>query len=179
MTAACGACRSPRPKLGLHRIGHRLLCRSCFIALRKAPEEGAPVAPLLPTEVRSLERLTAGLAYAGLIAKAGVFVLFFLWAARSPTGAAALQGAVIADVFTWVLFSLLEWHFRGFQIRVGAVFEAALLLFYTLRGEIFDIPTTVEGPAVAFLFFLLFASVKMGVWAAELALEVSGVKEPG
>lgn len=135
--------------------------------------------PLRDEELRSLERLTARLAHAGLIAKALFFGGLFWWAATSELGAGALQGAVAADFFTWIVLSLLDWPFRGYQVRVGTAFEVVLLLLYVFRGSLFSIPAGAEPVAVAFLAFLAFAGVKLSVWGVQQALESSGVTEPG
>jgi len=114
-----------------------------------------------------------------MIAKAVVFLLFFVWAARSRIGAEALSGAVAADVFTWVAFGLMTWPFRRFRVTAGGLLEAALILAYLFREHIFDIPTDTESFALAAIFFFGFAVLKTAVWGARFGLEVSGVTERG
>ena len=119
------------------------------------------------------------LTLAGLAFKTALFVPVFLWARHSATGAAALRGAVAADVFTWIAFSMLEWPFRRLRVTAGAAFEILLVALYWNRGELFDITTdSMESTALSALFFFGVIFLKAGVWGAEHALEISGVREP-
>jgi hypothetical protein len=130
-------------------------------------------------DLRAHRRLTAALTWSGLLAKAFVYVPLFVWAGASDTGAAALQGVVGADVFTWVVLTFLEWQHRRLQVKAGFVFEGILVFVYLNRGSLLDISTSAESTAVAMLFFLLFVVVKSGIWGVEHVLHVSGVTEPG
>ena len=128
--------------------------------------------------MEALNRLTRTLAFTGVLAKSALFFLLFLWARNSEVGSAALRGAVWADVFTWLVFSFVEYQFRRFQVTLGVVFEIVLIVLYFNRGAWFDISTETVAFAMSGLFFMLFTVVKAGVWGAELTLEVTGVKEP-
>jgi len=115
----------------------------------------------------------------GLAIKTALFVPFFVWARHSDTGAAALRGAVAADVFSWIVFSFLEWPFRRFRVTVGAAFEMLLVVLYWNRGGLFDITArSMESTAFSALFFFGVLFLKSGAWAGEQALEISGVQEP-
>ena len=92
-------------------------------------------------------------------------------------GAGALDGIVAADVFTWIVFSVIEWPFRGLQVRAGLVFESVLVVVSLSRQSLFGVQDSPEGIAMAFLFFMLFACVKASVYAMEHVLEVTGVRE--
>lgn len=162
----------------LHRVGHRLLCAHCLTAVRQRADGSLP--PLRLTEdpdLKALYRLDRHLAGAGIIAKALFFLFFFWWASRSPTGSAALRGALAADMLTFFVFSLTDWNFRGFQIRSGAAFEFLLVMLYLNREPLFRISADPVDNALVMLFFLLFAVLKTGVWGAQHAMEVTGVKE--
>ena len=127
--------------------------------------------------MEALNRLTRTLAFTGILAKSAFFFLLFLWARDSEIGSAALRGAVWAAVFTWIVFSFVEYQFRRFQVTLGVVFEIALIILYFNRGAWFDISTETVAFAMSGLWFMLFTVVKAGVWGAELTLEVTGVKE--
>jgi hypothetical protein len=130
-------------------------------------------------DLQDLLRRTVLATVLGLAAKVALFVPFFLWARSSELGAAALRGAVAADVFTWLVLSALEWPMRRFRVTAGAVFEVVLVLCYWNRGEVFDIISpSVERTAFAALFFFGVVFAKAAVWAAEHALAISGVREP-
>ncbi len=128
-------------------------------------------------ELASLRKIDLTLTYLGLGAKAMGYLLLFLWARSSELGAGALDGIVAADVFTWIVFSVIEWPFRGFQVRAGLVFESVLVVVYLSRQSLFGVQDSPEGIAMAFLFFMLFACVKASVYAMEHVLEVTGVRE--
>jgi hypothetical protein len=174
----CGYCRNAFPKVMLRRVGNRLLCRRCFTAIRRAGKRESDAAEVAKTtEARSWTGVTHTSAIVSVVAKGVIFFLFFLWARASEIGAGALRGAVGADLFTWAVFSLMEFPFRRFRFTLGAVFEVALLVFYTNRGAWLEITTDLEATALSVLFFFLVLFVKVGVWAAERTLEVSGVSE--
>jgi hypothetical protein len=175
----CGYCRNAFPKVMLRRVGNRLLCRRCFTAIRRAGKrEPGPDAAIGITEPTSWKRVTHTSAVVSIVAKGIIFLLFFLWARASEVGAGALRGAVGADLFTWAVFSLMEFPFRRFRFTLGAVFEIALLVFYFNRGAWLEITTDLEATAISVLFFFLVLFAKVGFWAAERTLEVSGVSEP-
>jgi len=174
----CAVCRNPFAKVRLHRVGHRLMCRPCFKA-KKRRDSGELGPPTGSSELQRLERFSVVLTSTGLAAKAFLYALCFWWANSSEIGAAALEGLFSADIFTFLVFCLLEWQFRGFQIKLGAAFELVLVSMYLNRHSLFDIPEDTERMAVTMLFFLLVCVVKCGIWAAHNAIEVSGVKEPG
>lgn len=124
-------------------------------------------------------RRTAFSTFGGLALKTLVFVPFFVWARHSDLGAAALRGLVGADVLAWLLFGLLEWPFRRFQVTAGGVFELVLIVLYLNRGPLFEITSNMESTALSALFFFGFLTLKAGIWSAEHILEVTGVREPG
>ena len=132
------------------RVPHRPVCRAC-------------VARFVRDEARR-ERWEVALAYGGLAAKALVYLVLFIWASRTQVGAAALQGAVVADVLTFLLLGLLKLPTDGFEVTVDGAFEVALVLVYLGRGALFDIPTDVEFAATSLLFFLLFVPVRVVLW---------------
>ena len=173
----CAACRNPFAKVRLHRVGHRLLCRLCFKALKRR-ESGELGPPIAMSELQSMRRMQVVLTSAGLAIKGLTYAFFFWWASGSEIGAAALEGLFSADIFTFLIFCLLEWQFHGFRIRLGGAFELVLVLIYLNRHSLFKISEDPERMAVTMLSFLLVVIVKAGIWAAEHAVEVSGVKEP-
>ncbi len=128
-------------------------------------------------ELASLRRIDFTLTYLGLGAKAAGYLLLFWWARNSEIGAGALDGIVAADIFTWIIFSGIEWQYRGFQVCAGLVFEIVLVVVYLSRQSLFGVQDSAEGVAVAILFFMLFATVKTCLYAMEHVLEVSGLKE--
>ena len=145
---ACEQCAPPSTKERIyHRVAHRPFCRAC--------------AGRLVAEGRGRDRWALGLAYAGLLAKTLVYVLLFFWATRSHFGAAALHGAVVADVLTFLLLTLFNLPFKGFQITIDGAFEIALVLIFLGRDALFDISTSVNSVATALLFFLLFAPIRL------------------
>ena len=174
----CGACRNPFPGPELHRVGHRLLCPICLTALDQI-EEGEPGPGTLEVARRmaGLHRLADGLATGGLVFKALVFALLLWWAATSPIGAAALQGALGADILTWLLFSITRWHARGLRVTPGAVFEVVLIIVYLKRGDLFAITHDPVSGGLTLLFFIFFAVVKCAVWGAQQAIGSTGVVE--
>jgi hypothetical protein len=145
---------------------------------RESGEYTAP--PLVPLEnAESLQRLEAGLAFGGLVGRAVLYLVLFLWAAGSPTGAAVLQGLVIADVLTWAVMSVFDWQFRGLQVTVGGISQFVLVLIYLNRESLFEISTDAESMGITMLSFLLFAIVKSALWGGDRLLEATGIKEPG
>ena len=129
------------------------------------------------SELASLRKVDVTLTYLGLGAKTVGYLLLFSWARNSEMGAGALDGIVAADVFTWFIFSFIEWQYRGFQVCVGLVFEIVLVLVYLSRQSLFGVQDSPEGVAMAILFFMLFACVKTSLYAMEHVLEITGVKE--
>ena len=136
-----------------HRVAHRPFCRAC--------------AGRLIADSRKQERWALGLAYAGLAAKTLVYVLLFVWAGRSEVGAAALHGAVIADVLTFLLLTLFDLPFKGYRFTVDGAFELALVLLFVGREALFDISTDVSSVAMAFVFFMLFAPIRLALWSLD------------
>lgn len=120
---------------------------------------------------RRRERWELGLAYGGLLARTVGYGLLFWWASRTSTGAAALQGAVAADVLTFLLLGALRVALDGFEVTVDGVFQFVLVLLYLARGALFDIPTDVEFAATSLLFFLLFLPLRVLLWGADQIVE--------
>jgi len=141
------------------RVPHRPVCR-------------ATVARFVQDAAKR-ERWALGLAYGGLAAKTLVYLVLFIWASRTQVGAAALQGAVVADVPTFLLLGLLKLPTDGFEFTVDGAFEVALVLVYLARGALFDIPTDVEFAATSLLFFLLFVPVRVLLWGMDQVLDKS------
>jgi hypothetical protein len=139
------------------RVAHRPLCRACV--------------PRIVVDEQRRERWELGLAYGGLLAKTVFYALLFWWAARTPAGAAALQGAVAADVLTFLLLGAFRVAFDGFEVTVDGVFEVVLVLIFVARGALFDIPTDVEFAATSLLFFLLFVPVRVLLWGVDQVIE--------
>ena len=142
--------------------------------LDTADQPGAPIYP----HARAVERFELMLAWTGLAIKTLVFVGLFVWAGRSTTGAAALQGVVAAEVFTWFFFRILEWRFRGVQAQVGLIYQVMLMVMFWNRSSFFDIHQDAESIAASAGFFLLVVLIKAVAWGAEHAVTASGVKEP-
>ncbi len=178
MRIPCSFCGNQTPRVTLHRVGHRLICRSCFTARKKATFGPEGPAPLLESEeLQSLRRLDRRLTTAWLVAKALFYCLLFWWAHATPVGAAVLQGCISADILTWILFSLLEWEYRGLQVTIGGMFEVVLVMIYLGRDSLFDMSAVPEEMAMTMLSFLACGSVKGFFWGAEHMLQVTGVKE--
>jgi hypothetical protein len=174
----CSFCREPTPRVSLHRLAHRLICRPCFTARRKAQFGPNGPEPLIETdEIRSLKALDKRFTYIGLGIKAFLYGSLFYWAHQSSTGSAVLDGFVAADIITWVLFGFFEWEYRGFQLKQGSVIEAGLILLYLARNSIFDLADGPEELALTILSFGMFATIKSGLWAGEHVLQVTGVRE--
>jgi len=156
-------------------MGHRLFCRRCL-----TPKPGAvpsPAASPAAAEWAAFRRATARLTWLGLGLKAAFYAALFGWAARSPNGDAALQGIVAADLVTFAGAALLEGNLRGLRVGAGAALEVAILLVFLLRDELFHAPEATEQVGVAFLFFLLFASLKGALHYSVIVLETSGISE--
>ena len=175
--ASCGACRSPFARNSLMRVGHRLLCPSCLTSLTwRETGEGTPPPPLRPLDLGPVQRLGSVFLLGGLVAKAAVYVYFFLWAAATPTGDAALRGVVFGDLFTWIAFSAVDIHFRRAQITITGIFELALLILFLNREALLSIPASPEAMAVTMGFFFGFVVAKVSVWGAQRAVHGNGLK---
>ena len=133
---------------------------------------------LLYPSTRAVERFERTLALVGLVTKTLILVGLFVWASHSGTGAAALQGVVAAEVFTWIAFRFLNWQFRGFQFQIGVAYEAVLLLLFWNRGALFEMHHEAESIAASAGFFLMVVLIKAVAWGAEHAVTTTGVKEP-
>ena len=156
-----------------------MLCGRCFGAEKRLAGGGGQTSKLVGPDFASLRRLDRGLSIAGIVAKLVLFLLLFLWATKSPIGDAALKGVVIADLFTYLLFSVLDWHFRGLSITAGAIFQLLLILVFTNRHALLDFTEAPEVFAVTLGFFMLVTVFKSAIWAAEHILESGGLKERG
>lgn len=80
------------------------------------------------------DRIHMGFVYAGLLLKATFYLLMFLWARNTESGAAALQGVVYAELATWVVFVLLEAPLELQRILTGT--EATLRNTGVMDGTI-------------------------------------------
>ncbi|MHC4816805.1 MAG: hypothetical protein ACYTF8_01920 [Planctomycetota bacterium] len=165
MKIPCGYCREPLARVRLCRVGNRLVC----------PPAGGSA--LEAGDLRSLFNRTVLLTFASIAAKTLLYVPLFLWAQHGDIGAAALRGAVAADVFTWIAFSVLEWPFRRFQVTAGGVFELVLVVLYLYRDSFFEITGSIDSVAMSVVFFFMVLFGKTGLWCAERVLEFTGVKE--
>jgi hypothetical protein len=137
-------------------VGNRLVCPTCFRRLTEAsvsPPAGGSA--LAGGDLRDLFHRTLLVTFAALAGKTLLYVPLFLWAQHGDVGAAALRGAVAADVFTWIFFSVLEWPFDSF----------------------FEITGSIDSVAMSVVFFFMVLFGKTGLWCAERVLEVTGVKE--
>lgn len=180
MEIPCGYCRTPAPRLRLHRLGNRLLCPTCFSARTKNAAYRAGAGPGLAEDrevTRSLLRRSLAAVGVGVILRTLLFLPLFLWARTSEVGAGALKGAVGGDVFGWLVLSVLLWPFRRAQVGAGAIVEIVLVCLYLQREALFEISADVETTAISVGFFFGVFLLKTGVWAANHILEVSGVKE--
>ncbi len=178
MEAHCSVCSTATPKLALHAVGRRAMCRPCFLSLRRGPRTPEPTRKSIAfVEQRSLGRLDLVLTAVAIAAKAGLFVALFAWANASPLGEATLHGVVAADLLTWILFTFLDWPFRPLQIGLGLGFELVLLVVYLAQFQAFDMPQDAEAAGIGLLAALLYVGVKTAIWGAETAMELSGVKE--
>jgi hypothetical protein len=159
-------------------VGNRLVCPTCFRRLTEAPASTpATGGALAGGDLKDLFHRTVLVTFAALAGKTLLYVPLFLWAQHGDVGAAALRGAVAADVFTWIFFSLLEWPFRRVQVTAGGVFELALVVLYLYRDSFFEITGSIDSTALSVVFFFLVLFGKTGLWCAERVLEVTGVKE--
>ncbi|MHC4960298.1 MAG: hypothetical protein ACYTGN_18260 [Planctomycetota bacterium] len=151
------------------------MCGQCLERIRSR-EAGEP-SGLIPLDHSGLETFSRRAAYAGMVLKGAVLIALLLWARRSPAGDAALAGVVIADLFTWAALGALDWYYGRVLFTWSALFEVLVLLLFLNRRALFDVPEAPEMFAVSAGFFFLHALVKTGVWAAETAIETTGVKE--
>ena len=175
----CGYCREPFARLRLQRIGNRLCCSRCFQALRNAPVLDTEAERRIPPQdLRGYLRQTALLTFGALAGKAVLFLPLFLWAQNSDVGAAALRGAVGADVFTWIAFSVIAWPFGRFRVGAGAIFELLLVLVYLNRDTLFDITTNIEATAISMVFFGLVMFGKTAIFTVEHVFGLTGITEP-
>ncbi|MHC4163049.1 MAG: hypothetical protein ACYSUM_13045 [Planctomycetota bacterium] len=178
MKIPCGYCREPLARMRLCRVGNRLVCPTCFRRLKEAPvSPPATGSALAGGDLHDLFRRTVLVTFAALAGKTLLYVPLFLWARHGDVGAAALRGAVAADVFTWILFSVLEWPFRRVQVTAGAVFELVLVVIYLYRDWFFEITSSIDSTAMSVVFFFMVLFGKTGLWCAERVLEFTGVKE--
>ncbi len=123
------------------------------------------------------DRIHMGFVYAGLVLKATFYVLMFVWARNSESGAAALQGVIYADILTWIAFVLLEAPFQMHRILTGSGFELLLVLIFLFRGELFDISADAASAGIGVLWFILFVALRAGIYGAEATLRNTGVTD--
>ncbi len=168
--------RVPRSKRRFHqRIAHRPLCRRAVEGLADRRAD-APLPPSIrEARAPTWDRWSLLLAYGGLIARTFFYLLLFAWASHYTIGAAALQGAVAADVITWFVLGAFRIPFEGLEVTVDGIFELALIVFYLNRDSFFSIAGNVEFAGVSFFAFLLFAAVRLAIWGTESTMDsVSG-----
>ena len=60
--------------------------------------------PLIPLDLGRQERFGRNVFFACYCARLLLYVVFFHWAATSPTGDAALRGVVFGDLVTFLMF---------------------------------------------------------------------------
>jgi hypothetical protein len=152
-------------------VAHVPLCRAC---LQRVLTRGAtdPLAPSI-LEARRIryDRWSLVLAYGGLLIRTAFYALLFVWAGRSTTGAAILEGVVAADVLSWLILGAFRIPFEGFEVTVDGVFQFLLIVFFLNRDALFSIDETAEIAAASFLSFLAFVVFRLAIWGAENALE--------
>jgi len=165
---SCEQCAPPKPGSRARRpIHHRVarlgLCRRCVerVAARRMT--------LSDVKPATTERWSLILAYSGLLVRALFYSLMFWWASRSDTGASALQGAVAADIITFLALGAFRIPFEGFQLTVDGIFEFVLVVFFLNRNALFSIEEDATSAGISFIFFLAFVAVRLGFWAAEQA----------
>ena len=152
------------------------MCRSCFIALsRPGPNPGPGLEQLHEDERSALSNIDRLRGWSGVFAKSLLLAPFFLWARDSETGAAALQGVIGGDMVTWMLLSLLEWPQRGFQVRLGAIFQIVLLVIFWNRGSLLDVSANANSTSVTAMAFLGVVLLKATAWGAQHSVESSGL----
>lgn len=178
MEIPCGYCRTPAPRLRLHRVGNRLLCPSCLSALsRDSANRGVGGDEGVALGLRDGLRRALFATGAGVFLRALLFLPLVLWARGSATGAAALQGAIGGDLFGWAVLSFLLWPLRRAQVGIGAFVELLLVGLYLQRETLFEISADTETTAISVLFFFAVLCGKTGAWAVDHILEITGVKE--
>ena len=123
------------------------------------------------------DRIHMGFVYAGLVLKATFYVLMFVWARNSESGAAALQGVVYADILTWIVFVLLEAPFQMHRILTGSGLELLLVIIFLFRGTLFEISTDAVFAGIGILWFILFVALRAGIYGAEATLRNTGVTD--
>ncbi len=123
------------------------------------------------------DRIHMGFVYAGLLLKATFYLLMFLWARNSESGAAALQGVVYAELVTWIVFVLLEAPFQMHRILTGSGLELLLVIIFLFRGTLFEISTDAVFAGIGILWFILFVALRAGIYGAEATLRNTGVTD--
>jgi hypothetical protein len=94
-------------------------------------------------------------------------VIYFWGRSGNPVKVGLVNGLVLAEVFTWAVFSFWGFILNIVPITLEAVMYAVILyVFYGVFG--LDLPREPEALAVAFLAFLLMATVKTTYNLAEL-----------
>jgi len=114
----------------------------------------------------------------GLVLRALAWGALFFWAMRGPTGAAVLEGAVLAEVLTWIVFRFLRWQFLGLRLDAETAVEFAVVVLFLNRGWLLSIDDSAEAFAVTALAFLFVVLLKTVVWGIEHALTLAGAREP-
>jgi len=89
-----------------------------------------------------------------------------------------LEGAVLADVTTWLVFRLLRWQFLGLRLDAEAAVEFAVVVLFLNRGWLLSIEDSAEALAVSALAFLLVVLVKAVGWGVDHALTLAGARAP-
>jgi hypothetical protein len=108
--------------------------------------------------------------FGGLAVKAALFAVAILWARGSDIGAAALHGAVGADVFAWIVLTLLDWPTRRFRLTAGLLFEAVLVTVYLQRESLFAISPNPVSTGVSMLFFFIVLVGRTAAWSVARTL---------
>lgn len=158
--ASCEQCL-PAAKRPFHqRVAHLNLCRRCVQRLAARRKTPASIQPA------RAELWSLGLAYGALVARTIFYALLFWWASRSAVGDAALQGAVAADILTFLILGAFRIPFEGLTVTVDSAFEFVLIVFYLSRRMLFDVSENATFVGTSLLFFLAFAVVRLSISGA-------------
>jgi len=156
------------------------LCPRCFKAIQSSPNGAADSGPGHDEgEFQQYLRSTVVRACAGIAGRTVIFVALFIWAASSALGAAALKGAVAADILAWISLSFLAWPFERVRLTAGVVFEGVLIALYLQREALFHISDDLESTGVSAFVFFTFLSGRAAVFLVRQSLEINDATGAG